>query len=126
MKTCDYNHLLLYAKKHYKVTDIVQDIKKILCERSALQTMSDRDVWECLISALEKFCGKDGLRDVLKMLWDNKIPFSSNCSFIHAVEMVLVILSLVTVKDAKGNWLPDTYLGEPDPAILPLKQEGDK
>lgn len=33
-KTCDFNHLILYAKGWYKKTDFLDDVRKILAHRS--------------------------------------------------------------------------------------------
>ena len=49
MKTCDYNHLLLYAKNHYERSgDVVQDVKAIVAERCMLyiKDTSEEDVWQ--------------------------------------------------------------------------------
>ncbi len=130
MKTCDYNHLLLYAKNHYERSgDVVQDVKAIVAERCLvdIKHTSDEDVWHVCSHALleyshqhvdqffnELFKPLHGEEDYHVAKW-----FSYNCPLSRAINLVLIQLAHIAVLDDDGNKILE--LGDPDPAILPLR-----
>ena len=126
MKVCDYNHLLLYAKNHYKRNkDVIADVKVILAHRCGLERgkVSDEDTWAMCCHALltydhehvDRFLG-----ELFKPMFDEHGQpfkwFSNTCPLSRAVKLVLIHLSRVRVLDADGNRILE--LGDPDPAIL--------
>ena len=130
MKICDYNHLILYAKKHYKRGDVIQDVRVILAERCGLEVeqVSDDDVWQMAHYALLKYSYKyidQFLRELFKPMPDENdygplVWFSDTCPLVRAVRLVLIYLARVKVLDKDHNKILE--LGNPDPAILPLSE----
>jgi len=128
--TCDFNHLILYAKGWYQWTNRVDDVRKILAHRCLIypEHFSDSDVWQCSVHALETHCpGKTAniLADIFKPMPGESNPFtwfSELCPLPRALYYILCELSHLTVKDKDGNWILN--LGDPDPAVLPVKEEG--
>jgi len=130
MKVCDYNHLILYAKGWYERQNVVEDVRKILAARYLLKLkyMRDRDVWACVVRALEKHCPQSMGR-VMSKLFESAFgeephplcPESTDvCPLSRAIGYVLTELSILPVKDNAGKSIID--LGDPDPNVLPLKK----
>jgi len=134
-KTCDYNHLLLYAKSHYERGDVIQDVKTILAERCGLKSaenVSNEDVWAMSHHALLKYC-RDHIDHFLRELFKPRYGeedyadfrwFSDSCPLSRAVSLVLTHLARVKVVDDNGNTILE--LGSPDPSILPLGEMAKK
>jgi hypothetical protein len=133
-KTCDYNHLILYAKGHYKRTDLLADLKLIVAERCALdpEHVSNNDVWQVVSSALIEHASKRQMEEYLgrlfqKGIWDynreSVISFAhdDDCPIRRALGMVTGILAHLPVLDKDGNVILE--LGQPDPKVLPLKEK---
>ena len=126
MKTCDYNHLILYAKGWYEKGDRVEDVRRILAIRAGLDTVRDEDVWLCVVHALEKHC-PDKLGNIMTQLF-KPLPKvgaafrfnASPCSLSRALYYSLSELMKLAVKDKEGNIVLE--LGEPDEEILPFSQ----
>ena len=54
-KPVDYNHLILYAKGHYRRGDVIEDVKRILMARTWNDNCSDGDMWSMCASFLLKY-----------------------------------------------------------------------
>jgi len=134
MKTCDYNHLLLYAKGWYQRGSIIEDVRKILGHRCAIdpQHISNRDVWEQLVSAFLEYCDDECeigklLLEMFKPLAGEGKPllfWSDLSTFERMTHLILMRLGNVKVMDAESK--TTLYLGEPDPKILPLSKDAKK
>jgi len=131
MKTCDYNHLILYAKGHYERNNVLGDVKVILAERCGLQSashVSDEDMWMMVHHALLEYAGQyihHYLRELFKPLHGEEdfgplVWFTRNCPLERAVRLALIHLMRIKVLDDEGNQI--LKLGSPDPAILPLSE----
>ena len=119
---CDFNHLILYAKGHYKVTDALNDTRTILAHRVGLpyESLSDNDVWKMIVVAMEKHCPPHSLSHILHQMFDSYAPFEGfgdGCSVKKAVHLALIELMKITVY-YQGATLIE--LGEADENILPF------
>ena len=133
MKTCDYNHLLLYAKGWYQRGDIIEDVKKILGHRCGIDPkhMPNRDVWEQLVSAFLEYCDDECdigslLLEMFKPLAGEGEPlsfWSDLSTFERMTHLILMRLGNIKVM---GDGEMTLYLGEPDPKILPLSEDAKK
>jgi len=131
-KTCDYNHLLLYAKDHYEKGDVIEDVKTILAERCGLQSakhVSDENMWHMVNHAFLKYCFTDVerfMRELFKPMPDedgyNVFQFfTDNCPLRRAVRLALLYLARVKVLNEDGARILE--LGRPDPNVLPLRNK---
>ena len=131
---CDYNHLILYAKGWYKRTDLLEDLKRIVAERCALdfKHVSTNDVWQVVSGAFLEHARKHDIESFLgklfeKGIYDDKLgeplQFGSddNCPIRRALGLALSVLNRLRVLDEEGNAI--LVLGEPDPKVLPLKEK---
>ncbi len=131
MKTCDYNHLILYAKSKYEEGDVIEDVKRILCARTGNERCSDKDMWMMVTRALFRYApSRRNLEQFVQQLfrpeWDEPdmqfVWFTDNVPLRRAVRKVLAILRDIRVFDDDGDDV--LGLGKPDPNILPLKNKG--
>ena len=123
MKNAD-SHIYLYAKGWYKKTDVIEDLKIILGERSLLypEHVSVDDI----VSVLSKIAYpyiKDEyefarfLADILPCnSWQYGEKNEKNIE-LNIINKLLSVLSLTTVKEKDVVIIP---LDKPDPNILPL------
>lgn len=129
-ETCDFNHLILYAKNWYDRSDsVLEDVRKIMAHRCGMypEHMSDHDVWQCCAMALtmhveprhvERF-----LAEMFKPRFEEKNSFAwiePNCPLERAIKNVLMLLQELRVNNDKGEEI--LKLGEPDAAVLPFTQ----
>ena len=127
--TCDYNHLLLYAKNHYQRGVLMDDLKKIVAERCGMfvEHISPDDVWQNVLMCLLKYANQREIEYFLGRLFQHGVyddfdqlsfGYDTNCPIIRALRMALGMLSTLKVMNKDGT--PIMELGEPDPKILPL------
>lgn len=136
METCDYNHLFLYAKSHYEVSqDIVDDVRTILAHRAAVdkKSISDGAILDCLleVSNEHKLSHKilkkifincqvlNGCFSCMSLTRHGLTPYP-NADLLYYVECVLVEMANIRVMNGKTQILD---LGKPDPAVLPLRNK---
>jgi hypothetical protein len=126
-KLADYNHVLLYAKLHYKRSDnIKRDLSIILQHRSCLTEPDESWVWGCMIDCLFKYVPAHTIeRELFSNMFREEYGYgrpSEVTSMNNVLGIMLNLMSRLSVKDGDGNWLPGLNLGEPDPNILPLSK----
>lgn len=131
MEVCDYNHLILYAKGWYKETNVLDDVRAIVAQRCALdlEHVSARDAWECVVRAFYLHSRPGDVSRILLDLfkpWPGEKNFtrsfwSDTCDVSGAIRRALSTLAQLRVTDSIGETILE--LGEPDPAVLPLKNE---
>jgi hypothetical protein len=131
MKVCDYNHLILYAKGHYKKTDTVEDVRKILAVRCGIspELIADDELWAMCVMALTTYGSLPAVDRVMQGLFSktqhecddvSELGAPDNvCPLERAVTIVLRALFLVDVEVAGSTELS---LGEPDGTILALSK----
>jgi len=129
MEVCDYSHLILYAKGYYKRGDVLEDVKKILGHRCAIDAehLSNMDVWGNCVHAFIKYCNTEHDVGELLVALFKPLPnepghgvfdFWSDSSNIHrAIHAILVPLMRLKVFE---NGQQILELGKPNPTILPL------
>jgi len=128
------SHVILYAKHHYKRTDVVEDLKRIYSLRNGIdpQYLNKRDILRCLLTLVEKFQDKkfeNGytlsgfLSDIdPHNVWrvnysrDKEYDFEEACIY-----KCLSVISLSKVKNNDGTVL--IPLDARDPDVLPLAKE---
>ena len=128
-KIADFNHLILYAKYWYQRGNVIEDVKKILAERCAIDQVSDSDMWSMMVMALIAYVPEHRLDDYLTKLFvprqDEKtglfVWFTDICPLERAVKNVLSELCFLSVQDDEGEILLN--LGKPNPKILPLRKD---
>ena len=125
----DYRHIYLYAKGHYKRTDVIEDLRKILAERNALEP---EDVAKFVILnvvsklAFNEIKNDDRFQKLIEEFFtyvpdtDGKTRlYSEDTTLIHVINRMLAILANVSVLDNNKNLILN--LGNPDFKILPKK-----
>lgn len=130
MKNGD-SHIWLYAKHHYKRTDIIKDLKKILAERSGtdVEYVGIDSIFivlcQLVFPHLTEYRFLEFITDSFKD-WKRKFGHYNNITSIRKVlERMLSILANVKVKDKiDGEWITLVELDEPDYSILP-KRKGE-
>ena len=137
MKNSD-THIYLYAKGHYKETDTIEDLKKIIAERCAFnaEDVSVRDIQSILTSIaiknilkshnpehfLEDFIISIDPKNMWRLVTNQKIEdYDFNLA---VIEKCLSVIRHARVKDDDGNRILE--LDEPDRNILPLKMDWEK
>lgn len=137
MKNSD-SHIYLYAKNHYKVTDTIEDMKKIIGERCAFNAEDVRvkDIQSILTNIAFTIILKTGnpehfFDDFIEgispdNMWrtmtnQKKEDYDFNLA---VIEKCLSIIRFVEVKDSNGKYILE--LDEPDANILPLKKREEK
>ena len=125
MEVCDFNHVLLYAKGHYKQDNIIDDLKKIYAKRSAInpEDMSLSDVCELSLNALEKYAPnkvshviEDLFKNSIRLFYDKK-EYSNEFYLTIILQSILSKLRYILIVKNEKIIL---NLGEPDKNILPL------
>jgi len=119
-------HIFLYAKGHYKKTNAIEDMKKILGKRSGLspEHISDEDINYVLLDLIYSYTKKKDsfIRFIFTLhphnAWEHGCPIKASYDF----EKVLIsaCLSVLRFQDIKD--IP-FGLGRPDPTILPLTKK---
>lgn len=126
----DFNHLILYSKNWYQRGNVIEDVKKILGERCAIDSVSDENMWimlvEALLTYMPDYTRSRAMQEFLSKLFHPRADesgkaltwFEPNCPLERAVKMILTELSGIQVLDEQGKRILN--LGEADPKILPL------
>lgn len=125
VKMNSYRHFYLYAKHWYKRTDVVEDLKLLIQERSLIDPvhLSVRDVIDNLEGLAWNYITKSGnpphfFREfVFDMFPDNRWKHGGDKEDSQEVTLIKKILSMMSIEQVKNI---DGALGEPDPNILPL------
>ena len=117
-------HIWLYAKGHYKITDTVEDLKKLMGERSNIdpEYITSGDIISVLLSVVYPLISsEEKTKDFIIGLHPEnyfKASNSGDYTFQDAFfKKCLSVIRYVTVRK-DGEWIID--LGEPDPELLPL------
>ena len=130
-------HIYLYAKRWYKITDIISDLQIIIGEYCALDPkyVNKANIVSVLTDlAIRQILAKsdeDGIcREIVDLIWDLhpenrwKVGGDKYESFeLGVVRKCLSILRLASRKEiAAASPLSSDDLGEPDSNLLPLKK----
>lgn len=129
-KPCDFNHLLLYSKGWYKVTNFVDDIRAILAHRCGLQKeyLRDSDLWSLIMHAAGDYLSQRDINDVIMCMFSTSWvdePGTDNgmfCEWQGKTNWVRPAKLLVS-KLQQVEVVNKLHLGEPNPKILPLCDE---
>lgn len=118
-------HFYLYAKGHYQESDVIEDLKKILSNRSAipLQYVQPRDVARTLLEIAWKHIAESGNPEYHFIEFISRLNpiniFGKECwSGGEGFWKVLLEDCLSVLRMTKVAGLD---LGEADPTVLPLK-----
>ena len=133
MKNSD-SHIYLYAKNHYKITDTIEDLKKIIAERCGfnaedvrigdIQSILTNIAFKAILKShnpehfLEDFIisiDPNNMRRVITGQKKEDYDFS-----LAVIEKSLSVLALTRVRDGEKVLIE---LDEPNVNILPLKRE---
>ena len=122
-----YRHFYLYAKHWYKRTDVVEDLKLLIQNRSLVDPihLSVRDVIDNLEGLAWNYITKSGnpphfFREfVFDMFPDNRWKHGGDKEDSQEITLIKKILSMMSIESVKNI---DGNLGEPDPKILPLSE----
>ena len=130
-KLADYNHLILYAKGWYHKGNVIEDVKKILGERCAIDRVSDENMWGMVASALIMYAKPQELERYIVALFNPIygesrhddmtgvfVWFTDTCPLERAIRKALSVLGQLRVIGEDKNVILN--LGEPNPKILPL------
>lgn len=123
MKNAD-SHIVLYAKWHYKTSDMMDDLKVLVANRCGLELnqISDITVFDVIYNIAYPFLTQSSLRSIiLDSFTDNNPGFNvgrnDKLYFGQIVKKLLTIISMIEVLDGDGNTIYE--LDEPDYSILP-------
>jgi len=127
-----HRHFYLYAKHHYKRTDMLKDLQAIAENYSGVPGLSLREIFEGLLLGLvykaitckgnnQEHFFEDFIKRLHPRGISNQERFSGEAYDYDrvAVRQSLGVLSIVACKDIEGD------LGLPDPSILPLSEHYD-
>jgi|AntAceMinimDraft_18_1070375.scaffolds.fasta_scaffold161098_2 hypothetical protein len=131
MKNAD-SHIFLYAKHHYKATDTIEDLKKIISVRSMIpvEYINKENILSVLSTIAYPYINKEWgfqnfMEDILPQnAWKTggSIEREKNQDFeLNIIRKLLSVISLITVNGENGNILIE--LDEPDSSILPLRDK---
>ena len=116
-------HFYLYAKGHYKETDVVEDLKAVVSERSNIDAKYVRvyEIASTLLSLTRKHISEVGFeRFMLDLAPENRWKIGAEEYDDYWTALFKNCLSVLRfVVPERMN------LGEPDPDVLPLKRERD-
>jgi hypothetical protein len=119
MLTSAERHIFLYAKYHYQQNSVIEDLKKILSERSNIDAeyITFDDILIVLFSIVFNYI-KTEYR-FLELFQDifRRTEIYKQTSREAVIESFLSVLRFIKVKDIPFK------LGEADPNILPLKEK---
>lgn len=123
------SHIVLYAKGHYKRSNMMDDLKILVANRSGLEPdqIFDTTVFDVIYNIAYPFLTQSFLRSViLDSFGDNNSKFyiegNDQTSLAQIIERLLVIISMIGVLDDDGNTIYE--LDEPDYSILPKPKKG--
>jgi len=118
-------HIYLYAKGHYQKSDMVEDMKVLLCERSGSKHITTEDIIIVLSSLVYPYIENQyRFRHFLADLdpesyWKWQCDISDQYTFQKAlISKCLAVLSMVKVMEGKKVIMD---LGNPDSGVLPIK-----
>lgn len=115
--------IILYAKHWFKTTDRIEDIKTLMSHYYGCKSQYYNlfDVYRILIDVMgsvqidfARFMREEMFR------W-NYSSDSTSVNVIHIIERMLGVISVIPVRDNKGNLRFD--LGQPDYTWLPKKED---
>lgn len=138
MQNIHGNHFFLYAKGHYRrgVDTLIDDLRKIAAETCGLEleTVSIDDVYRlCIDTTLNHMAHhaapgaqqglvKDLLVDIGRVRIAESLFYTAGRDpRVAIIQECLAYLSTTSIVDAGGG--KGMYLGNPDPAILPLASQ---
>jgi hypothetical protein len=129
-----YSHLYLYAKHHYKRTNVVEDLKVIcgkICGCDPEHMYVDDVMYWCLKTACKHLQeDKKDLLDIFREFLSDISPdncWKTGCSYkpysfeLAVIHKCLSVLSMVSVREPSTNTIL-LELDEPDPNLLPLRR----
>lgn len=133
MEVHDSAHIILYAKGHYKRTDLIEDLKILLGKRNAIypEHISMGDIVFCLADLAYELGLVNTESRFLRFLEDAS---PQGCKFVgypetepydYAKAIIRVCLSRLKLTDVRkllpnGEYETILELGEADASILPL------
>jgi hypothetical protein len=134
IKLGEERHIYLYAKNHYKRTDVVEDLKILVGHITGIEAKHisvDNAVYWCLKLAHKAMQSES--RPFFEMFYDFILDvspgkcwkigyYTKDCPYVYEraiAHKCLSILTMVSVKDNYGNIILD--LGKADANILPLR-----
>lgn len=108
----DSRHLYLYAKGHYKETDMIDDLKKIVSKIAILypEHVLEKDIKYWLLKEVYKYIKTE----------DDFTNFVNGDTFMPIYKDDIIAKSLSILRFKKITDI-DMELGKTDPKILPLK-----
>ncbi len=121
--TREDRHIFLYAKGHYQEKDVIEDMKKILERRCALDAehITVNDICHVLMPIVYNFINNEYqfTNFVFNLSPDNhwKLTSDKNIDF----SKILILNYLSVLRHQKITDIP-FELEKPDPTLLPLKQ----
>ena len=112
-----YRHFYLYAKGHYHIGDIVEDLKQLVAERCCLNLdmISKKDVICVLTNAVKDFVKFEKFID--KFFEPSWMGGEEESVEVRMFQTMLSSIRWVEIKDIPFE------LGEADPKILPLRRK---
>lgn len=123
-------HVYLYAKGHYKQIDTIKDLQQIFAERNGLEAkyILPEAIARMLLSMTYSYIENKHqfLEFVLDLhpneFWKCRLEYRDQYDFFKAViGRCLSILMMTEVLNKDGKIIMN--LGDPDPKILPLKED---
>ncbi len=116
-------HFFLYAKGHYRRRDVLEDVRALVADYTAMSSVqvSDNDVVTVLCDIAIPYLLKsaDPVRAIRKAICDLVETSRRECKVLDARDVVsamLVILGWARVREGEEEIL---HLGEPDFTLLP-------
>ena len=117
-KPVDYNHVLLYSKGHYQVTNHIDDLKVILAKRAGVSTyiIGELLIVEVLCDLFQKYCCENP--NALAWLMRDIYNLRKELNTSTLIDGLLGKLSQTGCRNDDGTY--NIYLGKPSRIILPL------
>jgi len=122
------SHIWLYAKHWYERTDVVEDLKKILADRSGIEVghINIQFIFIVLCEIVYPYLTENNFVTFLEDSFKNTLglEYKTSTTLSKLFERMLWILHDVQTKEKrKGKWKILVELDEPDYNILPKRED---
>ena len=122
------SHIWLYAKNWYQRTNTIDDLKKILADRSGIdeQCIGIKDIFSVLCGIVYPYLTEYKFFTFLEDSFRNFMDYKLDTTLEKVFERLLWILHDVQTKEKrkrKGKWKILVELDEPDYNILPKRKD---
>ncbi len=123
------SHLYLYAKNHYKVTDTIEDLQKIVGERQMLEPnlVTISDITKVLLHIVIPYMAKNNpdhkFMDFIDAISPNNFwQYRNTKEYDFSMAIINKCLSIMSLTRVRSDDKILLELDKPDPNILPLKE----